>query len=275
MRGRHISFAAAAAILLLASVPSLAVDDGLLDGGIHPAVGFLIGSRDAGGCLGQAIGCSAVLIAPDVVLTSAECAIDFNEALSTPGFISHVWVTFEPNDPFDCDQFIEIGSPGDDGIPFTGDPNEEVPFIANPAFDPAHGGSGNVAVGRLAAPTTVVPVELPHAADLFTLGKLQPYTVVAYGFDTHENVLTTKRRFASARSLGFTSEVLALSFKVGGQIDACIGNLNQGGAAFLESTNVVEALVTDTKGGCNANSTYQRLDVDSVRDFLAHYVTLP
>jgi len=274
MRGRP-SFLAAATALLLATAPSLAVNDGLFDGALHPAVGFLVGSQDASGCSGQAIGCSAVLVAPDVLITSAECAIDFNEALATSGFIKHVWVTFEPDDPFDCSQFIEIGSPGDDGLPFTGDPNEEIPLIANPAFDPAHGGSGNVAVGRLSAPTTVVPAELPPAADLFTLSRLQPYTVVAYGIDTDENVFSLKRRFAAARSLGFTSELLALTFKLSGQIRACIGALNPGGAAFLESTNRVEALVTDTKGGCNANSTYQRLDVDSVREFLAPYVTLP
>ncbi len=275
MHGRVTRLAAAAAILVLATAPCLAVNDGLPDSSTHPAVGFLIGSQDPTGCLGQAVGCSAVLISPDVVITSAECAIDFNEALATPGFISHVWVTFEPNHPFDCSQFIEIGSPGDDGLPFTGDPNEEVPFIANSAYDPAHGGSGNVAVGRLPAPVAIVPAELPSAGDLFTLSRLQPYTVVAYGFDTDQNILSLTRRFASGRSLGFTSEVLALTFKLGGQIDACIGFLNQGGAAFLESTNTVQALVTDTKGGCNANSTYQRLDVDSVRDFLAPYVTLP
>lgn len=275
MRGRITSFAAAAAILLLATAPSLAVDDGLLDGATHPAVGFLIGSQDPRGCFGQAIGCSAVLIAPDVLITSAECAIAFNDALATPGFIYHVWVTFEPNDPFDCNHFIEIGSPGDDGLPFTGDANEEIPLIANPAFEPDHGGSGNVAVGRLSTTAAVVPAELPPADDLFSLSRLQPYTAVAYGIDTDENVFSLKRRFATARSLGFTSELLALTFKLSGQVRSCIGTLNQGGAAFVESTNVVEALVTDTKGGCNANSTYQRLDVDSVREFLASYVTLP
>jgi len=275
MHGRHAFLAAATAILLLATTPSFAVNDGLLDGSIHPAVGFLLGSQDPTGCSGQAVGCSAVLISPDVLITSAECALAFNEALVTPGFISHVWVTFEPNDPLDCRQFIEIGSPGDDAIPFTGDPNEETPLIPNPAFDPARGGSGNVAVGRLPAPVAIVPAVLPPAGDLFELSRLQPYTAVAYGIDTDENILSVKRRFASARSLGFTSELLALTFKVGGPIAACIGALNEGGAVFLESTNTIEALVTDTKGGCNANSTYQRLDVDSVREFLAPYVTLP
>lgn len=275
MLRRTPALAAAATILLLTTAPSLAVNDGLLDGSTHPAVGFLVGSRDANGCLGQAVGCSAVLIAPDVLMTSAECAVAFNEALMTPGFISHVWVTFEPNDPFDCSQFVEVGSAGADGIPFTGDAGEVIPLVANPAFDPDHGGSGNVAVGRLAAPVAVSPVELPSAGELFTLDRSQAYTVVAYGINTDENLLSLARRFATARSLGFTSELLALTFKLGGQTRACIGSLNEGGAAFVESTNRVEALVTDKKGGCSGNSTYQRLDVDSVRDFLGQYVTLP
>jgi hypothetical protein len=274
MRGKA-SALAAATIVLLATGPSLAVNDGLFDGSIHPAVGFLIGSQDASGCNGQAVGCSGVLIAPDVLITSAQCAADFNEALATPGFITHAWVTFDPDDPFDCSQFVELGSPGDDGIPFTGDPHEVTPFIANPAFDPARGGSGNVGVARLAAPVSVPPAELPPAADLFSLDRAQLYNVVAYGFDTHENVLSTTRRFAAARSLGFTSELLALTFKLGGQTVACIDALNEGGAAFVGSTNKVEALVIDKKGGCSASSTYQRLDVDSVRAFLAPYVTLP
>src|SRR5262245_51590061 len=91
MRRPAPALAAVAATLILATFPAHAVNNGLLDDTTHPAVGFLVGSQDPGGCFGQAVGCSALLIAPDLVLTSAACANDFNDALATPGFISHVW----------------------------------------------------------------------------------------------------------------------------------------------------------------------------------------
>lgn len=246
------------ATLLFNAAPAVAVNDGLLDGNGHPSVGYLIGSRDSSGCNGQAMGCSGVLIAPDLLLTSATCAEAFNQALATPGFITHVWVTFEPNDPHDCSQFTEVTS-----------------LTSNPAFDPAHSGSGDVGVARLAEPVSIAPASLPSAEDLFTIPRSQSYTVVAYGFESDDAAQSVSRRFATARSLGFTSEVLALTFKVGGPIAACLDESNEGGAAFLGSTDRVEALATGTKGGCNANSTYQRLDVPSVRDFLAGYMKLP
>jgi hypothetical protein len=258
MRRSAIILASAAVLLVLGVVPVSAVNNGLLDDTSHPAVGLLVGSQDLSGCNGQAVGCSGVLIAPDVFLTTASCTEAFNEALATPGFITHVWVTFEPNDPFDCSKFVPVAS-----------------LTGNPDYDPSRQGVGNVGVALLSSSASVTPAELPPANDLFSLARSQPYTVVAYGTESGGNVLTTQRRFASARSLGFTSEILALTFKVGGPIPSCIGGLNEGGGAFVDSTNKVEALVTVDKGGCNASSTYQRLDVPSVRTFLSDFVSLP
>jgi trypsin len=246
------------ALMLLSVAPAAAVNGGLLDDTAHPAVGLLIGSTDQSGCHGQVVGCSGVLIAPDVFLTSARCVEQFNEALATPGFITHVWVTFEPNDPFDCSQVTEVTS-----------------LTSNPAFNTGKTRGGDVGVARLAAPVAITPATLPPAADLFTLPRNQPYMVVAYGTEAGGNTLTLARRFAVARSLGFTSEVLALTFKLGGANSSCIGGVNEGGAVFVGSTDSIVALVTDDKGGCGANSTYQRLDVPSVRNFLDDFVTLP
>jgi hypothetical protein len=258
MRRSALILVCSAALLVLGIVPASAVNNGLLDDSGHPAVGFLVGSQDLSGCNGQAVGCSGVLIAPDVFLTSAGCADAFNEALATPGFITHVWVTFEPNDPFDCSKFVGVAS-----------------LTSNPAYDPARQGSGNVGVALLSSPAAVTPADLPPANDLFSLARSQPYTVVAYGTEGDGSVLTTQRRFASARSLGFTSEILALTLKVGGPISSCIGGLNEGGGAFVGSSNQVEALITGDKGGCSPSTTYQRLDVPSVRSFLSDYVSLP
>ena len=94
-------------------------------------------------------------------------------------------------------------------------------LTSNPAFDPSHSGSGDVGVARLASPVAIAPVTLPPAGDLFSLARSQAYTVVAYGTESGGDVLTTKRRFAAARSLGFTSELLALTFKTGGPNAAC------------------------------------------------------
>src|SRR6058998_3877944 len=90
-----MTVSASAALLFLIS-PAAAVNFGLSDGNGHPAVGFILGTTGPAPCgyLSQSVGCSGVLIAPDVFLTSGDCSSAFADGLST-GFIDDVWVILD------------------------------------------------------------------------------------------------------------------------------------------------------------------------------------
>jgi hypothetical protein len=58
-------------------------------------------------------------------------------------------------------------------------------------------------------------------------------------------------------------------------MDPCITNVSSGGPAFLGATNEIISLAIFPPAGCHVALPFQRLDVDSVRGFLAGFVTLP
>ena len=257
-----------AVLVLTFSTWAVAVQNGTLDGNAHPAIGSLQASVGSDPCplSNQADPeCSAVLIAPDLLLTTAECGNILRDALAA-GSVDHVWVDFNPDSTLDCADFVAV-----DGSQ----------IFVDPAFDPKREDAANAAVLRLVAPLSTTPAALPTAGRIGTLPESQSYTVVSYG-ELHpfgSSFLTDiKRRSASASFQGLSSEILTLHLDTGpGSNNPCVAYSDRGGAAFLNGTNEAVALVVPSNEGlgCTSQSRYQRLDVPSVRNFLAGFVTLP
>jgi hypothetical protein len=258
-----------AGVLLAWIAPAGAIQNGTPDGNGHPAVGFILATVPGGDpCnLGsQAVGCTGVLVSSTVFLTSGGCTDAFLGAIQS-GFVDRVWVDFNPNNSFNCADFVDV---------------DESQIATNPVFSAGTGNgnagsSGDVGVMVLAQPSTITPATLPVAARLDGLPTSQPYVAVAFGGTRSANILEQIRRFADARFLGLGPDnlFLALDPDAGGGDRPCIGTLNEAGPAYVGSSNEIVALVLEDHGNCPANGRFQRLDVQNVRSFLANYVTLP
>src|SRR5262245_17225120 len=94
---RHPLIVAVLASVLPAAAPAIAITDGLQDGCGHPSVGYVLGTKGVDVCHADAWGgaCSAVLIAPDVVLTNIACVQALQD--QPPGYIDDFWVVFDPS----------------------------------------------------------------------------------------------------------------------------------------------------------------------------------
>jgi hypothetical protein len=261
--GRRALFLAGC--LLLAATPALAVNGGQLDAGAHPAVGFIFGTLGTDPCASQVIGCSGVLIDPSVFLTSGGCADVFLHPENYGYNLAAVWVTFDGDNPFGACASASLVSQ----------------IVVNPGWvETSPTPAGDVGVLILASPAPVAASTLPTAGEIATLPSSQPYKVVAYGDDdggTGTSLATLARRSSDADFKSLSSEVLTLTLAraAKGLPHTCIGAENEAGGAYLGTTNEVVALVISPTGGNCRTTDYQRLDVPSVRGFLANYVTLP
>jgi len=258
-------------ILLIMVVPAAPVTDGQPDAGVHPAVGFIMGTKgDPCVYLNQFVGRSGVLIAPDILLTTAGATSAIQESIDS-GFIDTGWVILDPQpfvlgaaepDTFDCNKMIPISS-----------------IVTN---TPAGQTGGDVGVIILAATQSITPATLPTLNRLKKV-KGSPLTVVTYGAVSDPNVeASLTQRSASATTdkpvhLSLETHTVTLDPAVAPAPNPCIGFLNQGGAAFIGGTNELISLVrwSNPQTSCHATNNYQRLDVQSVRDFLDDFVTLP
>lgn len=267
MRSRVVAIICTVIVFLLAQLSTLAVTNGKRDGTAHPAVGYLLASIGPDFCRlsNQAAGCSGVLIAPDLILTSGECTHRFLRALAT-GVVDRVWVDFNPDTTTDCDDFVPV----DTGA-----------MIPHPAFDPDAplSSTNNVGVWRLAASQQAPAVTLPQEGIVDTLAPDQAFMAVAYGsvfpFDNDADVA---RRYASARLVTLQPEGISLRFDPDGDFvqPACVGFQNEGGGVFLGATNeVVATILEEVVPGCSLYGRHQRLDLPGVRGFLAQFVSLP
>jgi len=254
-----------AGCLLLAVTPGLAVNGGQLDGNAHPAVGFIYGTLGTDPCPIQVIGCTGILIDSTVFLTSGGCADVFLHPEEYGYNLAAVWVSFDGAYPLDGCAGASLVSQ----------------IVVNPAWDEtSQHPIGDVGVMILASPAPVAPAALPAAGEIASLPSSQPYTVVSFGDadgGTDTSLATTTRRFAPATFKSLTAEILKLTLKkdANGPIMPCIGQLNEAGGAYLGVTNEVVGLIIGPDGGTCAVNGYQRLDVPTVRNFLANYVTLP
>ena len=244
--------------LLLAGGQAAAIDSGSPDGDGHPFVGWMYGETPTGA---QTVGCSVLLVAPTIAITSGACTDIFSQASN----VASVWVTFEPANlvPFPID-------------PPTSPPSVEVvQLVTDPDYLSSGGVSGNVGVLVLDEAQPGPYATLPAAGRLDALDGSEAYTAVAYGTERHQTIETLERRYSGAtlRGVGPDSLFLRLTKKGHGPA-ACAGSQAEGGGGFIGESEAV-ALVLDESWRCSRNVTLQRLDVQDVRDFLGDYVTLP
>jgi len=246
--------------LVLAAGPAAAVTSGNPDGNGHPFVGWAYGETPTGA---QTTGCSAILVAPTVIVTSGACADLFNQASN----IDRVWVTFQTDN-------VAIVSGGFD--PPNNPPSVEVLLIvANPAYSASGGVSGNVGVGILDTAQAGPFADLPVAGRLDNLSGSEVFTAVAYGAERNTTIATLARRYSGANYRGIGADNLFLRLTdQGGGPPACIDGQNEGGGGFIGASEAA-ALILEPDNGCSRNATLQRLDVQNVRDFLDDYLTLP
>lgn len=253
--------------LWIACFPVAAITNGYLDGTAHPSVGFIVATQTADPCGAMAIGCTGFLISSDVFLTTGTCSQSFGSASTFP----FTWITFAEGEPLACSSFVPVAQ-----------------IIPNPALaaDPE---AANIAILILgAAPSGVTvpaPVQLPAAGSVAALPEDQEYTVVAYGTEAQaghgggpQDFGNIFRRFSPAKSLALGPELQILHLKTGGTDNpSCFGPFSEAGAAFIGTSSAVASMVTTDPWpqGCPPRWPAQRLDVPSVRVFLADYVILP
>ena len=256
----------AGAIALLSVVSAAAVTNGTPDGGGHPFVGWVFGETPEGW---QTVGCSGVLVAENVVLTSGECSYFLQAALAPNGNLQHVWVTFEPED------VAILGGVFDP--PNTPPSVKVIRFATNPAYVENRGKGKDIAnVGVLILETPVAGpyANLPVLNRLDALAGDEAFTAAAYGTLKGQTVATLMRRFAEARFQGIGPNSVSLHMVDNGPDPACIGPQNEGGGAFLGTSEAV-ALIIEQEGYCARTDRFQRLDVENVRSFLSAFVPLP
>ncbi|MGH9867906.1 MAG: hypothetical protein ACREAA_07060 [Candidatus Polarisedimenticolia bacterium] len=266
-----------AACFLVGLSPAIGVENGAPDGTGHPAVGFILGTLGDPCTGGQFIGFNGVLIAPDLLLTTGNIALETQLHIDE-NFFDTAWVILDPEPlvsptapvVFDCSKFVRV-----------------VEIIVNPFYlnDPDRN-EGDVGLLRLETPQAAQVADLPvfnrlkhmprnpaPALSYVAFGRIQDPSRPS-GFD----LTTIKRRSATAATVkpvkGEVHNVELAPATTGG-FDPCITNVSSGGPAFIGVTNEIVSLAIFPPTGCHVALPFQRLDVNSVRNFLAGYVTLP
>lgn len=258
---RTRELAATLVSMILAIAPAAGIDNGQLDGSGHPAVGFLeVGDLQAP-CQPVAFGCSGVLVAPQILLSTARCVTDLRQSAADFCCNSTVWMSFTSGTAFPV---IDLNDPDCSARVHA------VDYAVHPGWDPK---TGNNNVGLIfldRAPDGITPVQLPAQNEVASLPKDQIYTLVAFGWANDGEDYARRYAPARASSLGAQSVTLAINGSAGSS-KACVSStppVNEGGAAFL-GANRIEALVvrSDSKS-CKPGTKAQRLDIASVRDFM-------
>jgi hypothetical protein len=271
---RKISAISITLILLLVLVtPALAITYGEPDGNAHPNVGSIVLQIPERGLFQY---CSGTLISENVFLTASHCTIGLDGVLERfPG--SQVLVTF--------DATISEG-----GTFYTG------VWHTNPNYNGGQGQYGASDTGDVGvivldeAPPGITPARLPEAGLLDTLKeehilKDTLFTAVGYGTvrDTNrtgpQGILDNMdRNRVDQGFLSLTDAWITMSMNLatdnGG---TCYGD--SGGPHFVHldgvETNIVVSLTVTGDAQCKATDKTYRVDTESARSFLSHYVTLP
>ena len=236
---------------------AVAVVDGPLDGNNHPSVGFIFAqTTDPNTCDAElASACAAILVSSTVAITSGGCADSFSS--TDPFTITAVWISFNPNDPFDCSTAARVDSihihPG---------------YVAGQQLSPS-----DIGVLVLAAPATVATATLPTANSQGGYSRGDPFDIVNWAGVSKGNLSDFRRRFSPAEFTSGDADFLGFKLTLnGGHI--CMGG-SEGGGAFLPlGQNVTSLIVDGSAGGCK-NGQLLRLDTTNVRDFLDDFMTLP
>jgi secreted trypsin-like serine protease len=256
MRTARICLTLAALAFAASAAPAGAIVNGTADGGLHPEVGALIRFEPLPD--GALIECSGTLISPTIFLTAAH-----------------------------CDQ-------GDDEVDITVDENvvggatHSGTFIPDPAYAENPGDPhADIAVVMLDnAINGVALPQLPAANSLSTrVGKGTQFTSVGYGANVvgqsgGAKTLTyyNDRYYATDTFSSLSSNWLKISQNAAkGNGGTCYGD--SGGPNFLgagrNETNIIAGITITGDTWCGSTNVDLRLDIPSVRDFLAQFVTVP
>lgn len=266
--GRGVVAALVVALALSAGV--LAINWGEPDDDGHPNVGAILVDHPERGPFNF---CSGTLIAPDVYLTAAHCAVALNQRIAAGAFsISDVYVSFDPYDPA--------------GTPSSWHPVTAV--TAHPLYGHDNARAYDLAVAILAQPIQdIVPAQLPEAGYLDALKaagafqggvKASQFTVVGYGsrleWPPPQIYSGTDRRVATSGYLALTQGWLYLSqnHAVG---NGGTGFGDSGGPTFWSDPTLGDVLVSTTTWGdvqTVATGVTQRLDVPQALSFLAEFL---
>jgi secreted trypsin-like serine protease len=271
---RKISAISITLILLLVLVtPALATTYGEPDGNAHPNVGSMVLEIPERGLFQL---CSGTLISEKVFLTASHCTVGLDSLLVRfPG--SQVLVTFDP-------------TISESGTFYTG------VWHTNPNYNGGQGqygasDTGDVAVIVLGeAPQGIIPARLPVAGLLDELKaqhilKDTLFTAVGYGTVRETNrtgpqgiLDNLDRNRVDQEFLSLTNAWLTMSMNLatdnGG---TCYGD--SGGPHFIHldgvETNIVASITVTGDAPCKATDKTYRMDTESARSFLSHYVSLP
>lgn len=229
----------AGVVALAVAAPAIAITGGGLDGSAHPAVALLLADRGSG----PEPDCSAVLVAPAVLVTAAHC---------TSGTVSNeVFVSF--------DSHYVAGS--STVVPGTIHPD--------PAWDPAAKDTHDLAVVVLDDPVAIDPLALPPAGLLDRVSlRGSEFTNVGYGYFDRTFVADGYRRVSTSSFTSLKPTEVKLSQHDGG---VCFGD--SGGPRLYGST--VAAITSTGNPMCTGQSIGYRLDTQSARAFLGQYVAVP
>jgi secreted trypsin-like serine protease len=262
MRRQILTLTVTTMVLLLVVGYASAITFGEPDGNGHPQVGLLLGDFLGDGT--PIPHCSGTLIEETVFLTAGHCTQAFTDA-----GVTNVWVTFDP--VFDPDTSILIPAAS---------------FATHPDFDP-NTLFDDVGVVILAEPVQDMPFGNLPALNLLDQmkadGTLQEQTFVNVGYGATAVFKGMPpsinfdfiRRFSTSPYSGLTQNWLHLQSNndATGEGGTCSGD--SGGPHFLDDSLVIASVTSWGDGVCRSLNMTQRIDTQSVRDFLDDYVTLP
>jgi len=222
--------------------------------------------------------CSGTLISPTVFLTASHCTVFYENDLAPRGFTA--FVSFDNPIPFG-----NLTSQRTNLIPVTR-------VVTNPNFNQSQSNPGDIAVLLVRDRDTrgIVPATLPPAGLLDQLAAqngLQNavFTPVGYGLQNRvvgggvpffQDMNPVPRMYASSSFNALNQAFLRLSQNPSiGNGGTCFGD--SGGPNFFNynGTRLLAAITITGDAVCRSTNVTYRLDINSSRNFLAPYVTLP
>jgi secreted trypsin-like serine protease len=262
MKRRVSILVAVLATTSLLAIPAGAITFGYPDGGLHPNVGQMIVELPNGNKVGV---CTGTLIAPKVFLTASHCLAWMPGAGIT---FDKVWVTFDAE--------VDASATLHHGL-----------AVINPQFGGPRSNPNDVAVILLDEIVVgITPASLPTAGLLDEMKqtkslKSERFVTVGYGLlrddktgGPHSLADTTERHYAEQSFLSLQPYWIQLSMNPStGSGGTCYGD--SGGPHFIGQTDVIAAITVTGDAFCRATDVAYRMDTDSARSFLGHFVTLP